>query len=416
MNIRNAREKVVLAGRQLVESGLIARTWGNVSCRISDTQFVITPSGKSYESLTTDDIVLVNIENSNYAGELKPSSEKGIHAEVYKNRPDINFVIHTHQNNASVVSPLKTDIIVSDPVSASIIGGRVVSASYGLPGTKKLAKGVAAALAKSDGKAFLMAYHGALCLGKDYEEAFRVASELEKICENFVVSRYLALSEQNSIDYDEMRDFYVRKETCADPSSNAEQPVRLYNSEREGDYFKLYTGATEEDPFPDDKETGYTKVSLKKTFPAGSGDTISPEAQIHRAIYRKHKHINAIIHTTSPDVLAVSRAGKTICSYLDDFAQIVGRNILVAVNKSNAGSAAKIAKKLEGRNAVIIKDNGALCAGPTRLDTTASVMVMEKGCKTVIGTSFFGKIKPINPLECILMRFIYQTRYAGKAY
>ncbi len=137
MNLRKAREIVVLAGKQLVESGLIARTWGNVSCRISETQFVITPSGRAYETLTPDEIVLVNIEDCSYVGNLKPSSEKGIHAEVYKRRRDINFIIHTHQINASMVSPLQTYIDVTDPELAAIIGPRVPGAAYGLPGTKK---------------------------------------------------------------------------------------------------------------------------------------------------------------------------------------------------------------------------------------------------------------------------------------
>ncbi len=414
MNIRKAREKVVLAGKQLIESGLIARTWGNVSCRISDTQFVITPSGRAYETLTTDEIVLVNIEGCNHVGDLKPSSEKGIHAAVYKSRPDINFVIHTHQTNASVLSPLKIDIPVTDPLAASMIGNKIVCASYGLPGTKKLIKGVADALSKSDGKAFLMAYHGALCLGKDYDEAFQVASELEKVCENFIVNRYLVLSGEKNKDFDELRNFYVKNEIGEKSLATAPPPGTLYNSERDGDFFKLYHSAREDDPFPD-KEESFTKVSLKKTTPGSGREKLSPEAEMHREIYRCHKNINAIIHTTSPDVLAVSRAGKKIFSYLDDFAQIVGRDILVAVNKGTQRSAMKISEKLKGRNAVIIKNNGALCAGPTKSDTLASVMVMEKGCKTVIGTSLFGKTKPINPLECILMRFIYQTQYAKKA-
>lgn len=105
-----AKELVVRAGKQLVESGLIARTWGNVSCRVSDTQFVITPSGRAYETLTPEEIVLVNIADLSYDGDVKPSSEKGIHASAYQLRPEVNFVIHTHQVNASIVSPLGFDI------------------------------------------------------------------------------------------------------------------------------------------------------------------------------------------------------------------------------------------------------------------------------------------------------------------
>ena len=72
MDILEAKRIVVEAGKQLVATGLIARTWGNVSCKVSDTQFVITPSGRAYESLTEDDIVLVNMDDLSYDGDIKP--------------------------------------------------------------------------------------------------------------------------------------------------------------------------------------------------------------------------------------------------------------------------------------------------------------------------------------------------------
>ena len=104
MEINQARSAVLKAGLRLVEAGLIARTWGNVSCRVDAESFVITPSGRSYQSLTADDLVQVKIDDLSYQGPIKPSSEKGIHAEVYKLYPEVNFVIHTHQENASVIA------------------------------------------------------------------------------------------------------------------------------------------------------------------------------------------------------------------------------------------------------------------------------------------------------------------------
>ncbi|MDF2673982.1 MAG: class aldolase/adducin family protein, partial [Clostridiales bacterium] len=104
MNVNAAKELVVKAGIRLVESGLIARTWGNVSCRIDEYSFVITPSGRDYLSLTADEIVTVKISDCSYSGNIKPSSEKGVHAKVYKLYSEANFVIHTHQENASVIS------------------------------------------------------------------------------------------------------------------------------------------------------------------------------------------------------------------------------------------------------------------------------------------------------------------------
>ena len=84
MDINEAKREVVKAGLRLLDSGLIARTWGNVSCRVDKDYFVITPSGRTYDSLTEDDIVLVKIEDCSYDSNIKPSSEKGVHAEAYK--------------------------------------------------------------------------------------------------------------------------------------------------------------------------------------------------------------------------------------------------------------------------------------------------------------------------------------------
>ena len=79
-----AKELVIEAGKRLVETGLITRTWGNISARISDTQFVVTPSGRAYETLTPDQIVVVNIADGTYEGDIKPSGEKGIHLDAYE--------------------------------------------------------------------------------------------------------------------------------------------------------------------------------------------------------------------------------------------------------------------------------------------------------------------------------------------
>ena len=92
-----ARNLVTESARKLLRTGLVARTWGNLSARISATQFVITPSGMGYEHMRPEDLVTVNVEDCSYGGPRKPSSEKGIHAAVYSMRPEVNFVIHTHQ-------------------------------------------------------------------------------------------------------------------------------------------------------------------------------------------------------------------------------------------------------------------------------------------------------------------------------
>lgn len=181
MEFQREREAVVAAGRKLVETGLIARTWGNVSCRVDGGMFVITPSGRPYESLKPEDIVPVTIDGCKYSGDVKPSSEKGVHAEVYALKPGAMFVIHTHQPNASVAAALGRDVAVGNAALAAL-GGDVPLAVYGLPGTKKLRRGVSDALKRTEGRALLMARHGALCWGADEDQAFAAALALEKEC------------------------------------------------------------------------------------------------------------------------------------------------------------------------------------------------------------------------------------------
>ena len=95
MVLQEAKQAVLEATKKLVASQLVARTWGNISCRVGKEHFLITPSGKSYEHLTEDQLVLVSLEGLAYTGSLKPSSEKGIHALVYRTHPQVNCVI-TH--------------------------------------------------------------------------------------------------------------------------------------------------------------------------------------------------------------------------------------------------------------------------------------------------------------------------------
>ena len=164
-----ARRLVIEAGLRLVREGLIARTWGNISARISDEQFVITPSGRAYDDLKPEELVVVNIADCTYEGDIKPSSEKGVHAAAYCLRPEINFIIHTHQYFASAVGVINRNLPFAP------------CAAYGLSGTKKLRDAVGKAIAENpDDTAFLMTKHGALCLGKDCDDAFAVAEELER--------------------------------------------------------------------------------------------------------------------------------------------------------------------------------------------------------------------------------------------
>jgi L-fuculose-phosphate aldolase len=183
-DIQQAREIVCASGKKLVKEGLIARTWGNVSVRVSETEMIITPSGRKYEELTPKDMVLVNIHTLKYEG-IKPSSELKLHCEIYKTRPHIQSVIHTHQLYASIVAAAQKDVEVLDPDHQAILGGNVIKAApYALPNSKSITIDTAKAVGKSN--AALMSNHGALCIGVNMENTFNVAHTLEAACKQFI--------------------------------------------------------------------------------------------------------------------------------------------------------------------------------------------------------------------------------------
>ena len=180
MEIEEIKESVAETGRILLAKKLVARTWGNFSCRIDAGYFAITPSGLGYENLKAADIPVYNMEDDSYEGPVKPSSEKRIHAACYAHYSDVNFVVHTHQNYGTAIGLVGTDDLELTEEEKELLG-KIAVASYGLPGTKKLKKGVEEAL-KSGSRTILMIHHGAVILGKDREDAIHRAEVLEAVC------------------------------------------------------------------------------------------------------------------------------------------------------------------------------------------------------------------------------------------
>ena len=208
--IEGIRQEIIEGGLRLVKEGLVARTWGNISIRVNETHMLITPSGRTYEDLTPEDIVLVNYHTSKHEGPIKPSSEKELHCEIYRTRKKINAVVHTHQMNASTVAAAQREVppILDD--MAQIIGPSVRVAAYALPSTKKITKRTVSAL---KGRiAALMANHGAVCVGRDLDEAFVVCQVLEKACKAFIEAEFLGGAKSiNKFEAHLMHQIYIRK-------------------------------------------------------------------------------------------------------------------------------------------------------------------------------------------------------------
>lgn len=209
-NITEIRKLVCESGRRMRSSGLIAGTWGNISIRLDSKNMIITPSGIDYENAMPEDMSIMNIETLKWEGQRKPSSEAKLHAQIYKERKNINAIIHTHSMNASTVAAARREVppILDD--MAQIIGPSIRVAKYALPSTKKIVRETVKALKGRN--AALMANHGAIGIGRDIEEAFTVCQVLEKSCKAFIEAEFLGGAKSiNKFEAWFMHQYYLKK-------------------------------------------------------------------------------------------------------------------------------------------------------------------------------------------------------------
>jgi L-fuculose-phosphate aldolase len=178
-----ARRAIAETLHWLMARGLYAGTSGNVSARAMGGM-LITPTGVSCDDVDAASIVEVRFDGA-ARGRLAPSSEWRIHRDIYRSRPDVGAVVHTHSTFATALSCLRRTIPAFHYMVARAGGDDIRCARYATYGTEALSKNALAALAGGR-RACLLANHGLLALGPDLAAARVLAQEVEALCEQYV--------------------------------------------------------------------------------------------------------------------------------------------------------------------------------------------------------------------------------------
>ena len=196
---REEKKAVLEAAQKMLEKGLVVGTAGNVSLRLEDPSgrelLAITPSGRYYDSLKVDDIVVVDFAGQRVEGDLKASIETVMHTEVYKARKKVNAVVHAHPAFCSIVAVAGMDIPPLIDEQVIYIGGEIKIAEYALPGTPELAKNAVSALGPRN--AVILANHGVLSVGRDMREALTICELAEEMAKIYVSA--LSLGKVNTL-------------------------------------------------------------------------------------------------------------------------------------------------------------------------------------------------------------------------
>ena len=200
------RNKIIEFSLKLNSTNLSPLRSGNISLRSEENGtdgYLITPSGKKYETLKPEDIVFMGlneeVENNNLTN--KPSSEWRFHRDIYVNKQVAQAIVHAHSPHATAVSSHGKAIPPFHYMIALAGGEDIKCADYATFGTEELSNNVIKAL--ENRSACLMSNHGQVAFGKNLDEAFELAQEIENICHQYTIA--IKLGKPKILSFEEMK-------------------------------------------------------------------------------------------------------------------------------------------------------------------------------------------------------------------
>ena len=219
------KKQICEIGKRIYDKGMVAANDGNISVKISENTFLCTPTGVSKGFMTPDYICKVDAEGKVIQANpgFKPSSEIKMHMRVYKERPDVNSVVHAHPLYATGFAI--AGIPLTQPImpEAVIALGCVPIAEYGTPSTDEIPNAVAKYLQNYD--AVLLENHGALTFSDSLLNAYHKMESVEFYARLLYISKQLGGPKELSSDqidklYDIRRQFGLKGKHPADMCLN----------------------------------------------------------------------------------------------------------------------------------------------------------------------------------------------------
>lgn len=177
MTAEQIKQEICDVGHRLYAHGFVAANDGNISVKLNDNEFYCTPTGVSKGSLTPEMIIKIDAEGNKIEGTLNPSSEIKMHLRVFRERPDVNAVVHAHPPVATAftVAGIPLDRYILPEAVLTI--GDVPTCAYATPSTMEIPDSLMPYIQKHD--AFMLQNHGALTVGNTLTRAFFTMEEVE---------------------------------------------------------------------------------------------------------------------------------------------------------------------------------------------------------------------------------------------
>jgi L-ribulose-5-phosphate 4-epimerase len=208
--VERLRAEVADLHGELTRYGLVVWTAGNVSARIPDADLmVIKPSGVAYNELSAATMVVTDLHGKVVDGGRSPSSDTAAHAYVYRHRPDVGGVVHTHSDYATAWAARREPIPCVLTMMGDEFGGEIPVGPFALIGDDSIGRGIVQTLEGSRSPAVLMANHGVFTIGPSARAAVKAAVMCEDVARTVHLARQLGEPVPlNQADIDSLYDRY----------------------------------------------------------------------------------------------------------------------------------------------------------------------------------------------------------------
>lgn len=189
MNERQSREFICEIGRRIYAKGFAAANDGNITVRLNEREVLCTPTMVSKGYLKPEDICKVDYDGKQLAGTKKRTSEVLLHLVVYKQRADVNAVVHCHPPHATAFAVAREPIPKCVLPEVEVFLGEVPMAVYETPGGQKFADTIAPYV--RDCNTIILANHGTVTFGPDLEKAYWNTEIIDAYCNILILARQL---------------------------------------------------------------------------------------------------------------------------------------------------------------------------------------------------------------------------------
>ena len=416
IGLMHPRDQIVLIISRIYKNGMTTTSGGNVSIIDDQGDIWVTPSGIDKGALGPDDINCIKADGT-ILGKHKPSSEFPFHSAIYKIRPDLKAIIHAHP--PALVSFSIARVIPDTNVipQAKYVCGPIGFAPYALPGSEELGENIAAVFAESF-DAVIMENHGTVVGGTDMKDAYQRFETLE-FCARAIINAK-TIGNVKSLTDEQIESFEAQIPRLQPEIQGVEHPSD--EREKREEIMRIVRRACDQGLMI----SSYGTVSVRwrgndflitptnvlrwnitlddivqiRDGRREPGKIPSRATWLHQEIYRQNPHINSIILTQSPYLMAFSVTGNKFDVRTIPESWIFLQDVPnVPFGSHFAGEDTIVNLISNDTPAVIIENDSILVTGDKLLQTFDRLEVAEFSAKSLVMGSVIGELKPIGEKE-----------------